>query len=161
MLQFSEAKNQPITEVEEVLAKLLDLANTDVRISTGLSTGIFQHEKPKEALIRCLHRLPKGSGAPMKVLLDGEKAERRASDYSWWLDAPGVECHVAENHAPHMLIVDGQTFRLEDPHDEKAEVRSNSLVLHAPEVAAKPIVLYFDSLFKTGRPRSAIALPHS
>jgi hypothetical protein len=152
-MQFSEARDQSIKEVEEVLMLLMQRATTSVRISTGLSTDLISHAGPKQAMEQCLARLPNPGAAdrPMKVLLD-PAAAGRAAPYDWWLRNPKVETKVSAVPIPHMFIIDDNTFRLEDPHSPQAAHRSNHMVIDAPVVAAEPVLRFFATLFAAASP---------
>lgn len=157
-MQLSQAHDQELDDVEAVLSSLLDRARESVRVSTGLSTGIFNHDRPHQALMACLKRLPSvlpDGSRPFRVLLDGRVSDDTVSRYTDWLENPKVECVRANLPLIHMMIIDGNTFRIENPHIPEADKRSNTLVIEAPKSVAVTVVDSFDKRFAQARQSNA------
>lgn len=133
----TEAHNQPIGEVYEVLTKLLIGAKESVWQSTALSTDGLLKIRP------VVERSAK-QVKTYRIIIDGVDAGKKAlgPEYSWLRESKRFDIRVATGPNPlgHWIIVDGKNMRLERPHKRPeggAEVpRDNLLVIDcSPDLA--------------------------
>ncbi len=152
----SEARDQPISEVYEVLSKLLVGAHDSVRQSSALTTdGIL---KIRPAVERCLTQVNS-----YRLIVAGAEAAQKiqSSDYDWLRNNSKVQIRVAREDADvaHWVIVDEKNMRLEKPHDgasgAPAPPRSNVLVIDCTPELAKEAVGTFESWWSDSTPLSA------
>lgn len=153
----SEARDQPISEVYEVLTKLLVGAHHTVRQSSALSTdGIL---KIKPAVERCLTQVES-----YHLIVAGSDAGKRiaAPDYDWLRQNPKVQIRVAgdDSGVAHWVIVDEKNMRLEKPHEAPTvggnpPSRSNVLVIDCTPELSKEAVGTFESWWVESTPLSA------
>ncbi len=146
-MEFSRASHQSIEEVETVLCELFQAARKDVRLSTGLSSDLFLAQKLQKCITECIERLPPGD-RPFKVFFDSNTDQRKVDLLKdGWLRNEKVLYERSTARVTHMLIIDSETFRLEERHDPGAPERSNMMVIDAPRFIAKPVLKAFDDIF--------------
>lgn len=134
-----EAHDQPISEVYEVLSKLLLGAHESVLQSSGLTTDGLLRLKP--VVEKCLARV--GS---YRLIIDGEAAATKfkSKDYDWLRNNPKVSSRVSPEPVNHWIIVDGRNMRLENPHSEgDATLRQNVVIVDAePDIAERARAIF-------------------
>lgn len=154
----TEAHNQPIGEVYEVLTKLLIGAKDSVWQSTALSTDGLLRIRP--VVERCAKQVKS-----YRILIDGEDAGKKilGTDYSWLRENQKFDIRVSKGPSPvgHWIIVDGKNMRLEKPHGKPqggVEVpRDNLLVIDCAPDLAREAQAVFDGWWSRGAPLAAWA----
>jgi hypothetical protein len=153
-MDVAKAPSQSREDAVSILAKLLDMARVEVKMSTAFTRDSYAGPILRPAIERALAALPdpgRGVPRPFKVLLDYGVSDSKAAPYlPWWLSHPKVEVRRSTQPILHMMIVDRSSFRIEEPHLADVELRSNVRAFNALPSLAEPVNRMFNDLFDHG-----------
>lgn len=135
-------KNQSRGEVKRVMTLLLQSANRKVRMTTGLTTGLFN--EIQDVVVDCAARVQQ-----FDMYIERSRFDTAKQTSPWLFGIKTIRFFQVPDGVAHWMAIDDRDYRLEEHHSHDIgpnDPRSNTLLLECTASEAELLNRMFDAI---------------